>query len=268
MKSKTLGIFVALCVGCSVRTARSVLLDVSTEMEEADRLWRERASHGLDAAVQALEFDDAGRADHPDVLWRKVRVLTALGQASSSSEEALEYYGQARAAGLACLEGAPAFRLRKAEWGWVDAIQFIPPRRAACAATLGVAWVRWLAEIGPVAGAADLEVLDGLLTWSEEQPQPVTSGYGAWGRALLFGVRGSEDGRDLEASRQGLDRAMTNPILPQVLVESDYVRWACEDETAGSCEVVRARLEAKEAEAPDVAAARRDALAHSRSGQP
>ena len=135
-------------------------------------------------------------------------------------------------------------------------------RPAACRLLLGVAWVRWFGEMGPVAASSDLEVLDVLLGWSQQQPQLVAKAYGRWGAALLAGMRAKDDGRDVTASREGFESAMAHGILPAVLIEADQVRWACPDMTDAHCEAIRLRLELGEPTAPDVMAGRRAALDH------
>lgn len=243
MNSKTFCAIAVLCIGCSARTSRFSLVEVVGEVSQADRLWQERHVHGLDAVLGALTFEDAEVGRHPDIQWRRARAVMAKGVAAVEREAALDSYGEARAIALGCLEESQAFRMRRAEWGWVDAIQFIPPRRAVCASMLGLAWVRWLGEIGPAASSSDLEVLDALLAWAVRQPQPRAQEYAQWSQALLDAMRQPWDGRDLGRAQDAFQSLRVQAEVSPVMLEADQLRWVCADMVLPTCADLRSRLE-------------------------
>jgi len=261
MNSKTICAIAALCIGCSARTARFTLVEVTGEVAHADRLWQERHVHGLDAVIEALTFDDRDVAAHPDVHWRMARAVIAKGQAAHGREASLDGYGEARAIALSCLEESPAFRLRRAEWGWVDAIEFIPQKRSLCASMLGLAWVRWFGEMGPASSSSDLEVLDALLGWGGRQQQRRVQEYAQWAQALLDAMRSPYDGRDLERSHETFRTLADQREFSAVMLEADQLRWGCADMGPTYCPDLRESLERRDPQAPDILQAVTDALA-------
>jgi hypothetical protein len=218
-------------------------VEVTDEVNQADRLWQARHVHGLEGVAEALTFEDTEVAAHPDVQWRRARVAMAKGQAAHGREASLDGYGEARAIALGCLEESQAFRLRRAEWGWVDAIQFIPARRSVCASMLGLAWVRWFGEMGPAASSSDLEVLDTLLAWAVRQPQPRAREHAQWAQALLDAMRSPFDGRDLDRAQATLETLLAQEEFSAVMLEADQLRWVCAEMAPPHCTDLRNRLE-------------------------
>jgi hypothetical protein len=194
-------------------------------LEGVDLAWLARGNRriGFDGVDNALERLPDHYADHPEVSWRRVRVLVGRGLAAESEYEARRYFAQGRAIGLGCLtRDEEVERCARLE-GWVEAAALVEPPMRPCALWAGVAWTRWLTAFGGDAGALDLDTVAALIKHGDEPADPAAHDRAQWTEGLLLALRPRQHGQDLRLGRELLEAALDRTKTDQA--NEPWVRW-------------------------------------------
>ena len=177
-----------LDMGCRHAKLGRSAVEVSEWTEALDAIWEQRSTDGLAPAATVLEDMSSEARAHPDVRWRVMRDTLAKASIAEPTISKIALYATAREEGLACLDGAPSFAKRRAEWGWDEALNHIPPRRRLCASWLALAWVRWADAFGEEAAAVDLRRIDGILMALDGDTGRAVSFNRDWARAIRLSL--------------------------------------------------------------------------------
>jgi len=254
-------------LGCRHGRLGKSAADPSAWTQQLDLAWEAQGKGVLlldDVALQ--DIPEQLRA-HPDVHWRVTRYWLARASVADTRQDAIALYATARGEGLACLDGAPSFARRRAEWGWDQALRDIPQRRRLCASWLALAWVRWADAFGEDAGAVDLVRIGGVLDALDEDMGKAVVFNRDWARAILLSL---PDTATDAAREQG--RALFAALIRdsegdrRLRVRADfYALHAHAEDPARWC-ALRATLRAAKTASPYTKAAVSSALARGDDG--
>jgi hypothetical protein len=167
----------------------------------ADHAWDARADNGMDAAESALLEAWPTAPKDPRVLWRLARLNVEKGLAEEATVDRIYDFAAARALAVGCLEDDEVFVQTRQSEGWPAAAAEVLPDRSQCAGWAALAWVRWLAEVGPEAAALDLPAIDALITAGRTGADPSAAD---WAGGLLAAIRPAWSGRDPATARAAL----------------------------------------------------------------
>ena len=184
-----------LLLACSGRKVPTTNFD--TALAAADAAWQP-LEPGFVPRVR-VHLDRAARyaADDPELLWRRARLLVAVGLGAADREEAITAFGEARQIAASCLDADVAFARRRRASGWKAGLDLVPRARRACADQLAWAWTRWWLEVGPSEASIDGGTLE-ILTSRRDSSEVI------WARALVAGARGEDGWAILEPQSSSL----------------------------------------------------------------
>ncbi|MBN2799637.1 MAG: hypothetical protein JXX28_10865 [Deltaproteobacteria bacterium] len=141
---------------------------LSLNLAAVDAAWE---AGDYDSAREGLEQARQAYGEEPELLWRLAR-LSSYQALYLPPTDALRLLGEARAVGMACLEGDQVFAQRRAETGLSDAVEGLGPARGRCLVWTTWAWARWVVVFGRTGAAMDLQPVATLAAAVAEQPSP------------------------------------------------------------------------------------------------
>ncbi|MCB9681390.1 MAG: hypothetical protein H6733_07940 [Alphaproteobacteria bacterium] len=221
MRRRALATLVAVMVLAGCPKARTNPDDEAmlAALAAADAAWAQRGTSGLDAVTRALDGVPASRVDHPEVLWRRVRVGVAEGMVADFPRDARRAYAQARGTAIHCLQAEPMVARSLAQAQVADAARVVSKARGPCAVWAGVAWVRWAWTFEPGAVTMDLPGLGALLDRGDMVADPVHHTATVWARALFVALSAATGEGDAARARAGLLEVARGQDTPWVRFE-------------------------------------------------
>ena len=218
-------LLLCVLVGCAARSSGGGSAVPDPRLDEVDRRWDMRGQDGFEPVADLLQGPEGSvESVDPEWLWRRVRLEVGRGLESEGDRRvAMQHYASARALGLRCLDGAPAFRQQRGERGLADAARVLPPTRVGCAAWTALAWARWAALFGGEAAAMDLPGIEALAAYSVSNSSGSIRSTGAWAEAIAVACQPDWVAEDPERATRLMQRAVE--LAPEQLMRQWDLVW-------------------------------------------